>query len=254
MQHNPATPHRRHSPAVAVARCAGWTLHAALIAASLCGSGTAAAADDLRGMGMRWTQQRLAQTDAAGTADLRLDLSFGELDTRLQLAPCARIEPYLPAGARLWGRSRIGLRCTDAAVRWNVFLPVTVRAFGAAWVLRRPVASGETLQADDAERAEVDWAAASAPVVALPQQWVGQTAAYALAPGTALRQNMLRPPQAFGSGAQVRLVVQGEGFAISTEGQALAPGFVGQPVRVRTESGRIIAGTVLDARTVRVAL
>jgi len=250
--HRPTDSHPGLQPTawqgVALALLAGWL---ALCAGAVRASETGG---DLRSFGERWTQQLLAQSQGAATADLRMEVSIGDLDPRLNLAPCARIESYLPAGTRLWGRSRIGLRCTDAAVRWNVFLPVTVRAFGAAWVLRRPVAAGETLQEEDAERAEVDWAAAGAPVVALPQQWVGQTAAYTLAAGTALRQNMLRPPQAFGSGAQVRVVVQGEGFAITTDAQALAPGFLGQTVRVRTESGRIIGGTVLDARTVRVGL
>ena len=34
---------------------------------------------------------------------------MGSLDPRLKLAPCNQVEPHLPAGTRLWGRSRIGL-------------------------------------------------------------------------------------------------------------------------------------------------
>ena len=36
----------------------------------------------------------------------------------------------------IWGRTRLCLRCTDGGGRWNVFLPVTIKAFGPAWVLR----------------------------------------------------------------------------------------------------------------------
>jgi hypothetical protein len=41
-------------------------------------------------------------------------------DSRLKLAPCVTVQPYLPAGSR---NARIGLRCADAGVRWNIFLP-----------------------------------------------------------------------------------------------------------------------------------
>ena len=32
-----------------------------------------------------------------------MEVSVGTLDSRLRLAPCSRVEPYLPAGSRLWG-------------------------------------------------------------------------------------------------------------------------------------------------------
>ena len=38
-----------------------------------------------------------------------------------------QVEPYLPNNMRLWGKSRIGLRCTGGPTRWNVYLPITVK-------------------------------------------------------------------------------------------------------------------------------
>ena len=49
----------------------------------------------------------------------------------------------------------------------------------------------------------------------------------------------------------VRVVAQGNGFAVSSDAQALSAGVIGQVARVRMESGRIRTGTVLDARTVQ---
>jgi flagella basal body P-ring formation protein FlgA len=60
----------------------------------------------------------------------RIEVVVGQLDSRLHLAPCAKIEPYLPNGTRLWGKSRIGLRCLQGATLWNVYLPITVKAYG----------------------------------------------------------------------------------------------------------------------------
>ena len=60
------------------------------------------------------------QASAQAAPGLRVEVRVGALDARLRLAPCENVQPYLPAGTRLWGNARIGLRCADATVRWNV--------------------------------------------------------------------------------------------------------------------------------------
>ncbi|MGI9218142.1 MAG: flagellar basal body P-ring formation chaperone FlgA [Hydrogenophaga sp.] len=190
----------------------------------------------------------------AGEAPLRPEVVVGTLDTRLRLAPCNKVEAHLPTGTRLWGRSRIGLRCVDGPTRWNVFVPVTVKAWGPAWVLRHPVASGATLSQDDAEMAEIDWAEQPASVLASPALWVGRQAAYSLQPGQALRQNMVRAAPAFAAGAMVKVSSAGTGFQVVVTGEAMAPGIEGQPTRVRLPGGKVVSGLVRDAQTVEIDL
>ena len=175
---------------------------------------------------------------------LRLEVELGRLDPRLNLAPCARMEPYLPNGSKLWGRTRIGIRCLEGSLLWNVFMPVTVKAWGPAWVLANNVTMGDVLQAQDAIQGEVDWAAESAAVIALPDDWVGQTAARALMSGQALRQGMVRAPQLFKAGSPVKVMAGGAGFQVTSSGQAMSAGGQGQTVRVRMDNGRIVSGTV----------
>lgn len=189
-------------------------------------------------------QDAPAGNAGGGSMPLRMEVQLGQLDSRLRLAACAKVEPYLPAGSRLWGRTRLGLRCLQGAVPWNVFLPVTVKAWGPAWVLQSAVPIGRPLAAEDAIQAEVDWAEDLAPVFANAQDWVGMVAARPLAAGQALRQNMLRPPPLFASGAQVQVMVNGGGFAVSTSGKAMAAAGEGQIVRVRMDNGRLVSGTV----------
>jgi flagella basal body P-ring formation protein FlgA len=202
----------------------------------------------------QWLDHAVANIRPEGSVPLRMEVTVGELDRRLRLAPCARVEPYIPVGTRLWGKSRLGIRCLDGSVRWNVFLPVTIKAYGQAWVIRGDVAAGATLMLDDAMEAEVDWAQESSPIVANPSQWVGQVASRALTTGQALRQSMVKPAQVFQAGAQVRVIAQGAGFQITSDGQALSVGVVGQPVRVRMDNGRVMTGIVLDGRTVKLDL
>lgn len=219
-----------------------WPM-AIVAGAVLCAAMPVRAQMDLGQVTQRWLDDAL-QRNPAGQSPLRMEVSVGALDERLRLAPCARVEPYLPVGARLWGRTRLGLRCTEGVTRWNVYLPVTVKAFGPAWILTGDVPAGAVLAASDATEMEVDWAAEQSPVLADPSLWVGQVASRQLRAGQALRQAMLRAPQVFQAGAQVRVIAQGQGYAISAAGQAMAPGAVGQSVRVRMDNGRVVTGIV----------
>ncbi len=209
------------------------------------------------GQAQTWINQQLTfSADSDHNADsprLRPEVLFGQLDPRLRLAPCNRIEPYLPTGTRLWGRARIGLRCEDGPTRWNVFLPVTVKVWGPAWVIKQPVAPNAVLAQADAELAEIDWTESPATVLLRPEDWVGSQASRALMPGQALRQGMVRPPQAFEAGSQVKVQYQGQGFVLAATGEALSHGYIGQTARVRMPNRKVISGTVRDAETIEVA-
>ncbi|MEO7107205.1 MAG: flagellar basal body P-ring formation chaperone FlgA, partial [Rhodoferax sp.] len=170
------------------------------------------------------------------------------------LAPCGNVEPYLPPGSKLWGRTRVGLRCIDGISRWNVSLPVTVNAYGNAWVIKDFVASGAVIAESDVVEEEVNWAEESSPVIRDKKLWVGQIATRQLSTGQTLRQNMVRPAQVFQAGAPIRVVAQGPGFQISSDAQALTAGVIGQVARVKMENGRISSGTVLDIKTVKIDL
>lgn len=193
----------------------------------------------------QWIDETLSTTDLQSSTPLRPEVVIGHLDPRLQLAPCARMEPYLPRGTQLWGRSRIGLRCVEGPVAWNVYLPVTIKAWGPAWVVKQTVQANATLTPADAELVpEVDWADSRHPVIALPEQWVGMQASFTLMPGQTLRQNAVRPPQVFAVGTQVRVTATGTGFEMSATGQAMSTGYVGQQARVKLANGKLISGLV----------
>lgn len=226
---------------------------ASLMAATAQAQAVAAESEYL-GATRQWLDQAVSGIQSSGATPLRMEVTVGALDSRLRLASCSRVEPYIPVGTRLWGRTRLGLRCIEGLGKWNVFLPVTIKAIGRAWVMRRDVTPGTVLGEADVMESEVDWAEEPSPIIADPGLWVGQVAVRNLMTGQALRQNMVRPAQVFQAGAQIRIVAQGTGFQITSDGQAISPGVVGQLARVRMDNGRVMSGTVLDARTVRLEL
>lgn len=207
----------------------------------------------VRQLALSGTQAATANATTAAGAP-RIDVSVGQLDPRLRLAPCQRIEPYLPDGMRMWGKARIGLRCLQGAAKWNVYLPVTVRVFAKALVATDGAAAGATLTAADLTSAEVDLAEDASAALFSPELAIGHVLARQLKPGQSLRQSHLKARQWFAAGETVTVTAQGTGFSVAGEAQALNNGVEGQPVRVRTEAGRVLTGVPVGERRVELSL
>ncbi len=182
----------------------------------------------------------------------RVEVTIGTLDPRLQLAPCARIEPYLLPGTRLWGRTAIGVRCLEGA-NWTVALPVTVTVRGRAVVAGEAMAAGSQPSGASLRIEEAELTREPGTPVTDPAQLAGKTLVRQVAAGQVIRLEHLRATPVVAAGDPVRIQVVGQGFVIQAEGQALAAAADGQPIRVRTDSGRILAGT-LRGRTVEVRI
>lgn len=177
---------------------------------------------------------------AAGSP--RIEVVLGQLDPRLHLAPCERIEPYLPPNSRMWGRTRIGLRCTRGPVAWNVYLPLTVKAWGRALVLPAGAQAGSVVADADLDEADVDLADENGAAFTERRQVAGRTLAQSLRPGQAIRQSHIKARQYFAAGDSVRVVAAGPGFSLESTGQAMSNGIEGQPAKVRIESGVVVTG------------
>lgn len=200
--------------------------------------------------------QQLAQNGArAGMpAQARVDVEVGKLDSRLRLAPCLQVQPYLPAGLQMWGQTRIGLRCVDGRARWNVSLPVKVRVFARAVVASDPLPAGAILTQEQLSVAEIDIAAEPGAVFTDATSLNGRALARPLAAGEAVRSSSLKLRQVFAAGDTVTVLASGPGYAVAGEGQALAAGLEGQNVKVRFENGRVVTGRAIGERRVEVLL
>jgi flagellar basal body P-ring formation protein FlgA len=188
-------------------------------------------------------RQLALQSVRSGTAGVsRVEITLGNLDSRLRLAPCQQVEPYLPNGVRLWGKARIGLRCTRGPSAWNVYLPITVKAWGGALVATAVLPAGSVLAATDLAQAEVDLAEDPSMALHDTPPVIGRTLLRALLPGQSLRLAHLKPRQWFAAGEQVQVLARGPGFSVAGAGEALTAGVEGQSARVRTEGGRVLVG------------
>jgi flagellar basal body P-ring formation protein FlgA len=120
------------------------------------------------------------------------------------------------------------------------------------WKSARP--AGTVLDAGQLAQAEVDIAAAPGAAVPDPMLVVGRTLGRALAAGATLRQTDLKARQFFAAGETVRVTALGPGWQVVTEAQAVGAGVEGQPVRVRTDGGRLLTARPTGDRQVEVTL
>ena len=195
----------------------------------------------------------MAKANNQGQAGYRFEVIVGQIDSRLQLAPCARIEPHLPANARLWGRVNVMLRCVEGA-NWNVSLPVTVRVFGLAFTTNRQILANEAVRESDVDLHEVELSRDPGVPVTSIQQLEQKMLARPVVAGTVLRQDWFRTLPVIMAGDMVKVIANGSGFSVTSDGQALNQATDGQTVRIKTESGRVISGTARSGRIAEIRL
>lgn len=192
--------------------------------------------------------------NTSATAPVRFEVTLGQLDPRLKLAPCDKVQAYMPAGMRMWGKTRVGLRCEQGPVRWNVFWPVSVKVWGQALVAAVPLRPGTPVAAADLRLAEVDLAAQASPALMRQNEVVGRSVVRPIEPGQSLRQDDIRARRWFAAGDPVRLIVKGSGFSVASEGTALTAGDEGQCAKIRVDGGRVVCGEPVAQRQVEISL
>ncbi|KVU27101.1 flagellar biosynthesis protein FlgA [Burkholderia ubonensis] len=202
--------------------------------------------DTIRRTALAFLQQQIAGLPGKPAASVASSFPRG-------LAACTTLEPFLPTGARLWGRTTVGVRCAGERP-WTVYLQARVTVQATYYAAARQIAPGEVLTAADLVARDGDLTLLPLAVITDPSQAVGSTALARVAAGLPLRQDMLKSAASVSAGQTVRVVAAGPGFTISTEGSALANAAPGQSVRVRMAAGQIVTAIVKDAGTVEIPL
>jgi flagellar basal body P-ring formation protein FlgA len=187
----------------------------------------------------------------------RVEVTVGALNERLRLAPCTQMVPFVPTGARLWGRSLIGVRCQDTTAGspgWSVLVPVEVKVFGQALVATRALPAGEAPAADALELQEIELTRLAPGVISDVATIGDGIMARTLAAGQPLRREHLRSRPIITVGEMVKLVASGSGFSVTSYGKALNAGADGQTVRVQADSGRTMTGIARAGKVVEIRL
>jgi flagella basal body P-ring formation protein FlgA len=186
------------------------------------------------------TAERYARLQAQGLPG-KVTITVGQLDPRTQLPPCTAHEAYTPPGARLWGKTNIGVRCLGPNI-WSVLVPVQINVAGQYVTTARPLTAGQQIQPGDLATLSGDLATQPAGVVTDQATAIGKTLKNSLAAGQPLRADQLLAPLVIRQGQTVRLVSKGPGFSVSGEGRAINNAAEGQVAQIRMPSGQVVSG------------
>lgn len=159
------------------------------------------------------------------------------------LPACDAPQPFLPNGARLWGRVSVGVRCNgEGAAAWVRFLPAYIAVVGNYYVAGRQINPGETLAAADLQLRQGDLSALPRGVVTSPRQASGMTSSNRIAMGAPLRMELLKASNVIQQGQNVKVQAQGSGFVVSTEARAMTNAAAGVAIQVKTQAGQMLSG------------
>lgn len=172
----------------------------------------------------------------------QVTVNVDKIDKYLTLPRCPELQPYIPPGSRLWGKTSIAVRCNHRDINWVIYVQAEINVMADVLHLARPVSTGNALTYEDMALQNVNLTQMPDGIFTDPSQIVGKIAVNNLTIGQPIRQNMLRAPYVIQRGQKVNLIVKGRGFSVSSEGNALTDAAENQVIQVRNKSGRIMSG------------
>lgn len=183
-----------------------------------------------------------------GTATVKV----GAIDARTALAACPAPEAFFQPGARAWGKTTVGVRCT-APSNWTIFVQAQVNVQADYVAAALPLAQGQPIEQGQLVLMKGDIATMPSGILTDMAQAIGRTPTVSLAAGMPLRLDTLRSKPVVQAGQAVRVVSNGNGFSVAGEGKAIGNAGEGQMVQVRTSSGTVVSGTARSGGLVDVA-
>ena len=187
---------------------------------------------DLNALLLPYFQQRLAGVSDDVRVEIKTDPAH--------LLSCASPEFSTPGNSRLWGLMSVMMRCGSE----KRFIQVQVTAMGQYVVATRSILRGTPLDIGSItlNRGRLD--TLPNQTITLTEQAVNGVALRDITPGMPLTRSMIRQAWRVKAGQQVRVIANGDGFSVNSEGRALNNVAVGQYGRVRMDSGQIVSGKV----------
>lgn len=171
---------------------------------------------------------------------------------RIERQPaCDHLETSLPSGQRLRSRMTVEVRCM-APQAWKSYVQANLSIQGFYYVANRNLRPGDTLSLSDLTGREGDLLRLPNGVVFDPSQAIGYITTRNIRAGGTIKANALRDPGSIQRGQTVRTVVRGVGFVANGEGQAMENGSPGTQIQVKSSSGQILSGTVINSNTVQI--
>lgn len=181
----------------------------------------------------------------------KIKITMGKLNTK-RLPSCTALEAFSPPGTRLSGRTHIGVRCLGPNI-WSVLVPAQIAVTGNYVTTVRALGAGQTLRAQDLATLSGDISSLPTGVVVDPANAIGKTLRNSLGAGQPLRSDQLLAPLVIRQGQTVRIISNGPGFSVSSEGKAINNAAAGEVAQIRMNTGQTVSGIAQNDGSVEIS-
>ncbi|MCP3667025.1 MAG: flagellar basal body P-ring formation protein FlgA [Gammaproteobacteria bacterium] len=221
----------------------------------LCGSEAIWAASllelhsNIRETARRYVVDRLADTTG------RVEISTGELDSRLHLQACDHpLESFTTSQKRVKKRQTIGVRCTGSKP-WTLYVPVTVKIMKKVFVAHHPLPRGTLLLKEGIKLEERDITQLRRGFYIEERRLIGKTLKKSLIKGAEITPSHLTTEETIKRGNRVIISAKSRLFSVKMAGKALSAGKRGDRIKViNLSSKRKLEATVIAPGLVEVTL
>lgn len=171
--------------------------------------------------------------------------SLDSVDERLSLARCPNpLQVAFSGDPERTTRATLLVSC-EGDRPWRLFLNTEVEIRVEGWVSGQPIGRGQRLTRDMLEKRDVIINQRRRSGFQDPENMLGMEARRAINAGVPITPDMLVEPEAVERGDRVVISSSSEAFSITTRGEAVSSGRVGDQIPVINEnSGRRVRGRI----------
>ncbi|TRW48802.1 flagellar basal body P-ring formation protein FlgA [Aliidiomarina halalkaliphila] len=210
------------------------------------GSIHAVQADDNRALVQAVQQFLYAETQ--GLAD---EVVIEVIQPNAQFGHCVQPQPFFPNPAqRSVGRVSVGVRCGGQGQQVR-YMQAQITLMGHYVVAAQNILPGTLLTLDMLTMDYGELPRNGGDTILEKEQLLGKLVRRSLRQGQVFQSHMVQSAPVIRRGDRVSVTVQGSGFEISREGEAMDEGGVGDTIRVRLSQREIVSGQVkAEARVI----
>ncbi|MFC3150019.1 flagellar basal body P-ring formation chaperone FlgA [Litoribrevibacter euphylliae] len=197
-------------------------------------------------------QEQLLLTGADIT---NIEISSYSISSSLRLPSCREPLTLSREGSKnnFYGRNTVKVSCANP--NWGFYSGASVKIYGEVLVAATPISRGEIITDDHLQTTRIDRSKINGNSVVDASSLIGLAAKRPIRQGKILTSSQFELPKLIERGDGVVIQAVGKGMTVSTAGEALSHGRLGENIRVRNiKSDREIIAKVKDKDTVVVML
>lgn len=198
-------------------------------------------AQDLKSNVENYVKQQLKPFgEQVEITDIRIPANAQDCNNNLKL--------NINNASKLIGSILVTAKCDSP--NWQVSIPVQTKVSAKVVVAVRPINANATITADDISLQNMDLSRHAGNVFLKLENVINKMTKTNIASGQTIRPEQLREKSVIERGDKVKLTIEKDLVNITSEGLAQNSAGIGEKIKIKVQSGKIIDGYVKDKSNV----